>query len=158
MDKNNNLKFWSKGLYFSCTQCSACCRHDPGFVFLSENDLSCLLEWSNLPREEFIQVYCRWVILADNFEYLSLKEKSNYDCILWKNGCTAYKFRPLQCSTFPFWDSVVKDKTSWEFSKKECPGIGKGKFHSAEEIQKVLDEQERKPLIRRKINLNYGEA
>ncbi len=153
MNGKNNTKFWSKGLAFSCTQCSACCRFDPGFVFLSEEDLAALLEWSSLSREEFIQVYCRWVILSDSYEYLSLKEKSNFDCILWKNGCTAYKYRPLQCSAFPFWDSVIKDKDSWESSKQGCPGIGKGKIHSAEKIEKILAEQESKPYIRRKINL-----
>ncbi len=149
MDKN----FWVKGLHFSCSQCSACCRFDPGFVFLSEADLSNLLEWSAMKREEFIQVYCRWVILSDRFEYLCLREKSNYDCILWKDGCTAYKFRPRQCSAFPFWDSVLKDKDSWELYAQDCPGIGRGKFYSGDEIKKVLDSQKREPLIRRKPNL-----
>ncbi len=157
MNAKNNTKFWSKGLYFSCTQCSACCRFDPGFVFLSEEDLACLVEWSGLKKEEFIQVYCRWVVLADNFEYLCLKEKSNYDCILWKEGCTAYKARPLQCSAFPFWDSVLKDKASWEFSAKGCPGIAKGKLHSADEIEKVLKEQEKHPYIRREFSFYDGE-
>lgn len=98
MDK----QFWKSGLNFSCTRCSACCRFDPGFVFLSEHDLSRLLEWATMPKDEFIKVYCRWVPKDDGFEYLSLKEKPNYDCILWDDGCKAYTARPRQCSDFPF--------------------------------------------------------
>ena len=31
--------FYSDGLRFECTRCSRCCRHTPGYVFLSENDV-----------------------------------------------------------------------------------------------------------------------
>ncbi|MEL3912431.1 YkgJ family cysteine cluster protein [Treponema pedis] len=143
--------FRKNGLKFSCTQCSACCRLAPGFVFLSEKDLALLLNWSSMTRENFITVYCRWVCHSDGFEYLSLREKSNYDCILWKNGCTAYEFRPLQCSAFPFWHSLVNDKNTWNEGCNDCPGMGKGKLHSSEEIQRILDKQEQEPAIRRKI-------
>lgn len=143
--------FRKNGLHFSCTQCSSCCRVDPGFVFLSEHDLLRLVEWASLSKEAFITVYCRWVCQSDGFEYLCLKEKSNYDCILWKNGCIAYKARPLQCSAFPFWHSLVNDENMWNAVCDDCPGMGKGKFYSAEEIQKILDAQEKEPNIRRKI-------
>ena len=33
---------------------------------------------------------------------LCLKEKPNFDCILWKDGCEAYEGRPVQCRTYPF--------------------------------------------------------
>lgn len=146
-----NSVFTNDGLNFSCSQCSDCCRIDPGVVFLSENDLATLLRWSLMTKDDFITVYCRWVCHSDGYEYLCLKEKSNYDCILWKNGCIAYEFRPLQCSTFPFWSHIVNDKKEWQAMAHSCPGIGKGKFHSTYEIEKLLKEQEQNPSIRRKI-------
>lgn len=144
MDK----EFWKAGLKFSCMQCSACCRFDPGFVFLSENDLSRLLKWSQMPKEAFLHVYCRWV-KNGAFEYLCLKEKSNYDCILWKDGCTAYEARPIQCSTFPFWDYLIANVNNWNNAARSCPGIGKLKMHSADEILKLLECQKDNPCIKR---------
>ena len=149
MDKT----FWKKGLKFSCTQCSSCCRFDSGFVFLSEKDLSLLLKWSSMTRENFIETYCRWVLQQDGFYYLSLKEKSDYDCILWKNGgCTAYEYRPLQCSAFPFWNILLSDKDMWNAAAEDCPGMGKGKLHSFEEIMDKLERQKNEPCIRKKLN------
>lgn len=144
-----NKEFWRNGLHFSCKQCSACCRFDPGFVFLSEEDLSKLMNWSSMTKECFIDVYCRWVEKPDGYEYLSLKEKKNFDCILWDNGCTAYKYRPFQCSSYPFWNSILSDKLWWVSTASSCPGIGHGRFFPAEQIENVLVKRRNEPLIRR---------
>ena len=31
--------FYAEGLRFSCERCSACCRGEPGYVFLTKEDL-----------------------------------------------------------------------------------------------------------------------
>lgn len=143
--------FWKEGLRFSCTQCSSCCRFDAGFVFLSEKDLSLLLKWASMSREHFMETYCRWVLQSDGFEYLSLKEKSNFDCILWKDGgCSAYEYRPLQCSAYPFWNMLLDDKNMWQAAAEGCPGMGCGKFHSPAEIAEKLNKQKGEPCIRRR--------
>ena len=75
---------------------------------------------------------------------MSLREKSNYDCIFWDNHCTVYHARPLQCSTFPFWDSVICSKEAWENTGKDCPGINTGKLHEKESIDtyiRLMDEE-----------------
>jgi len=141
--------FYKNGLHFSCTGCSACCRHDPGFVYLSENDLERLLEWARLPREVFIRVYCRWVPRGDGFEYLCLREKSNFDCILWDIGCIAYESRPLQCSAYPFWPSTLMDEDWWNASAETCPGMNNGRLYTYEEITAFLDQRAAEPYIRR---------
>ena len=106
-----------------------------------------------MTRENFIETYCRWVLQQDGFYYLSLKEKSDYDCILWKNGgCTAYEYRPLQCSAFPFWNILLSDKDMWNAAAKDCPGMGKGRLHSFEEIMDKLEKQKNEPCIRKKLN------
>lgn len=55
--------------------------------------------------------------------------------------CGVYEGRPTQCRTWPFWPEVMDAKT-W---KKEvtafCPGIGKGRTWSADEIQTQLEDQ-----------------
>ena len=71
-------------------------------------------------------------------EALALIELKNYDCILWDKecGCKAYGARPVQCSTYPFWSWILKDKDSWNNESKSCPGINKGKIWSKESIEK----------------------
>ena len=131
--------FWKDGIRFSCTQCSACCRYDPGFVYLSPHDLDSLQEWSSLDRPDFIRKFCRWVLQGDGYEY-----------ILWNNGCIAYNYRPFQCSSYPFWDYLLESERRWNINARSCPGINCGKQHSAEEIRGVLDTAKRFPIIRRK--------
>ncbi|HCA49055.1 MAG TPA: hypothetical protein DEP12_01530, partial [Planctomycetaceae bacterium] len=52
-----------------------------------------------------------------------------------KRGCSVYHARPIQCRTWPFWDSNLKNEKSWEATCKECPGSGTGKVYRLEEIE-----------------------
>ncbi len=126
--------FYSNGLNFSCKQCSACCRHDPGFVYLSQEDLSNLCVLFSLSQDDFIRQYCRVVPYYDGTEVLCLQEKSNYDCIFWENGCKVYPARPIQCSTYPFWTFILESKTSWDKESDSCPGINSGNLLKNDEI------------------------
>jgi len=145
--------FYTKGLRFSCTLCSDCCRHESGYVFLSEKDASMLGKALNMGHTEFIRTFCRWIPSFNGTEQLSLKEKSNYDCIFWSSGktpnggCSVYEARPLQCRSFPFWPSIVKSIDSWEFTAESCPGIGQGSLHSGDSIKKWLALRQKEPII-----------
>jgi Fe-S-cluster containining protein len=119
-------------------------------VYLSENDLTKLCSWSTLEREVFINIYCRWIPYFDNAEILALKEKPDYDCILWENGCIAYQARPVQCTTYPFWDSLLTDKDSWNAEALECPGINQGELRGFAEIASSLDAYRNNKPVRRK--------
>jgi len=118
-------------------------------VFLSQKDVTELASGCKLTYTEFVKKYCRWVLSADGTERLSLKEKTNLDCIFWDDGCRVYKSRPLQCRTFPFWPSVLKRKETWELTGKDCPGINHGKLHDLAEIEKILESQEAHPILTR---------
>ncbi len=134
--------FYVDGLNFSCKRCSRCCTKESGYVYLSEKDLSNLLACFNLSKEEFIEKYCRWVPYYDGNEVLCLKEKPNYDCILWKDGCEAYQVRPVQCRTYPFWSFLLKDKKTWDDECVTCPGINSGEFYDFAQIKKAKTEYE----------------
>lgn len=127
-------RFFDEGLRFECKRCSHCCRAEPGFVFLSQSDLTKLCKWFNLNEERFIKTYCRFVPRGGGEAVLSLREKRNYDCILWNDGCTAYAARPVQCATYPFWTGFLADKESWEKEGGSCPGINGGTLRSKESI------------------------
>lgn len=141
---------YAEGLRFSCTRCSTCCRHAPGFVFLSKVDLDAMAKQTGLSPADFEKAYCRWVPSLNNLDVLSLREKSNYDCIFWgKDGCEVYASRPLQCRAFPFWYSTLGSRESWDACAADCPGMNTGELHDREEIQRQLDLRAAQPYITR---------
>jgi hypothetical protein len=144
--------FYDAGLRFSCTRCSGCCRHDPGFVFLSAKDAQSLAKSLDLSYSSFVAAYCRWIPAGGGVETLSLKERVNYDCVFWgKDGCTVYEDRPLQCRTFPFWDSVVADADSWRATAADCPGMNRGNLYSKEEIDRLISLRNDDPIVSRGV-------
>ena len=140
-------KFYKKGLHFECKKCSVCCGKSPRMVYLSKRDLLELSSFFKISPNDFCQKYCRWVNYYYGATVLALKEKKNYDCILWQQGCSAYKARPIQCSTYPFWTWMIEDKSLWDECAQECPGMNTGPLWPAEIIEKnSKDYTENKPL------------
>lgn len=147
MDQVSEDTFYKEGLRFECTRCSVCCRHAPGYVFLTEEDLENISKAKNASRPEVLEKYCRRVSLgiADR---ISLKEKSNFDCIFWsESGCEIYEDRPLQCRSYPFWAAIVDSRESWEREAGSCPGINNGKLHSGKTIETWLHLRAKNPLL-----------
>ena len=150
------LPFYTDGLRFSCVRCSNCCRYESGYVYLSENDLNRLANELKMNLTEFIKTWCRWVPFDNSRDRLSLKEKSNFDCIFWgssdgKEGCRVYEQRPLQCRAFPFWDHIVLSQEAWKNAGLKCPGIGKGEWHSKNQIDNWVFQTEEEPVIEREL-------
>ncbi|MDR0524770.1 MAG: YkgJ family cysteine cluster protein [Spirochaetaceae bacterium] len=141
--------FYAPGLRFTCARCSACCRYESGFVFLSEKDALILAKCLKMSYTSFIETYCRWVPAPEE-ERLSLKETSDFDCIFWNNGCSVYEGRPLQCRTFPFWQAHLRSQQIWDRIAEECPGMGKGTLFTRDDIESCLQKQSAEPLITRK--------
>jgi len=150
------LKPWyADGLRFECERCSACCRHEPGYVFLSAQDIRSLMEGLSLDFRSLLRNYCRVVDLGSH-AVLSLRETKRYDCILWgEGGCTVYGHRPVQCRTYPFWAQVVDSAEDWNLEAASCPGIGKGRTRPRSEIESRLAERRASPplMIERGVGL-----
>jgi len=138
---------YAHGLRFECTRCSKCCRHTPGYVFLSETDMETLSAALGVSRHVFLHTYCRRVRFGP-VHRISLKEKSNVDCILWEGGgCSVYEARPLQCRSYPFWSSCVSSEEDWQYQARQCPGIGAGPVHPREEIERWLAMRTQEPFV-----------
>jgi Fe-S-cluster containining protein len=75
-----------------------------------------------------------------SFSLVSLIEKKNNDCIFFNDNkqCDIYKVRPLQCRSYPFWQQLVETESAWKEESQQCPGIGKGRVHTKEEIEQWL--------------------
>ncbi len=127
--------WYRDGLRFRCTRCGNCCTGEPGYVWVSDEDLAALADYLGEPLEQVRKRYTKSAPRG-----LSLREKLNGDCVFWnrERGCTVYPARPPQCRTWPFWQSNVATPEDWEATRAVCPGAGQGELFSAEEISKRL--------------------
>ncbi|HOJ62958.1 MAG TPA: YkgJ family cysteine cluster protein [Spirochaetota bacterium] len=130
-----------KSLEFKCQRCSNCCRHQPGVVFLSEEDVKNIASFLNIDISTLLSKYCR-AIYRNGEQIVALQERKNFDCIFWNDGCIIYPARPLQCKTYPFWPSLVESEENWKEEKKRCPGIDtQGDLKLEEKIDFYLKEK-----------------
>ncbi|GAA4472328.1 YkgJ family cysteine cluster protein [Novipirellula rosea] len=135
-DSNNKKKaapWYADGLRFECSQCGDCCSGAPGFVWVNEDEIADLADEMELEVDAFEYQFVRQVG-ADK----SLKEYPDGDCILLDpetRKCSVYGARPIQCRTWPFWDSNLERKKDWKETCSVCPGSGTGRLYTFEEIE-----------------------
>ncbi len=131
--KRQKNQWYKDGLRFECQRCGSCCRGEPGVVWITKREAKNISLSMGVSTDLFTRNYVRLINGR-----ISLLEHGNGDCVMYDNGCKIYETRPRQCKTFPFWNSNLSNKTEWQEQKKTCPGIGKGKLHTAEEITNRL--------------------
>lgn len=92
-----------------------------------------------LTTREFTKKYC------DQEDGIwKLANPPEGDCMFLKNKrCSVYQGRPTQCRTWPFWPETMKAKTWSGEVAQFCPGVGKGKVWSREEVESQLKDQRR---------------
>ena len=127
--------WYSDGLAFECTRCGTCCTGEPGFVWVTDEELAAIAAFLGRPFHEVRDLYSRKARGRR-----SLREKANGDCTFYdrQTGCTIYSVRPPQCRTWPFWDSNVATPEDWEHTCQICPGSGRGDIIPVEEISRRL--------------------
>jgi Fe-S-cluster containining protein len=124
--------WYRDGLNFECTRCGACCTGAPGYVWVDADEMAALADFRGVSIEEFARRHVRRV----GHRY-SLIEKPGGDCIFWdrQRGCTVYPARPTQCRTWPFWRDNIETPEDWARVERTCPGAGRGRWFSVEEIE-----------------------
>lgn len=126
--------WYQHGLRFRCTQCGDCCTGAPGYVWVNQAEieqLTAALEMTDVDR--FERLYVRQIGIRR-----SLKEFPNGDCIFFdskQRRCQVYAARPRQCRTWPFWDSNLKSPETWQATCEICPGSGRGRLYTVEQIE-----------------------
>src|SRR5262245_23462814 len=128
--------WYQDGLRFRCTRCGKCCTGEPGFVWVTDEEIAALAEFRGESVEEVTGLYTR---LAGRRR--TLREKANGDCVFYDKtaGCTVYPARPRQCRTWPFWESNVVTPEAWEATCEVCPGAGQGDLIPPEEITRRVN-------------------
>jgi Fe-S-cluster containining protein len=126
--------YMKDGLRFSCIGCGGCCSGNPGLIYLTQSEFLAIAEHLSSSCEN---LHGTSVVPYKNA--FRIVELENGECTFFKNKkCSIYPVRPLQCKTYPFWFSLVRNADVWEAESKMCPGIGAGKLHTADEIVNTL--------------------
>ncbi|MFN0136902.1 MAG: YkgJ family cysteine cluster protein [Phycisphaerae bacterium] len=131
--------WYADGLHFACTQCGNCCGGAPGYVWVDEVETRKIAAFLNLDVTDFATRYVRAA-----HRRKSLIEYRNGDCVFLqrdgkgKASCSIHPVRPLQCRTWPFWNSNLASKDDWDYASKNCPGMNRGPHHALPVIQAAL--------------------
>ncbi len=136
------MKYWwdKSGLRFECVMCGKCCGGEPGSVWVNEQETSLIGCFLNINLHKL-----RKDFLVRKMGKLSIKEKENFDCIFLNSEnhkCEIYQARPIQCRTFPFWETLLLEKEAWDFYAERCPGMNNGKNYTPDEIKKIITGKE----------------
>ena len=133
--------WFKEGLRFGCRQCGRCCTGEPGYVWVTEEEIARIAKAVGLPKIIFENQFVRRVRGQK-----SLTEYANGDCVLYDpetRGCRVYEARPVQCRTWPFWDNNIDLPNSWKKTAKFCKGCDnpKGRLYTVDEILAQRDEK-----------------
>ncbi|MDO4583196.1 MAG: YkgJ family cysteine cluster protein [Planctomycetia bacterium] len=128
-------KVWYEaGLAFECQECGCCCTGEPGYIWVSEEEILHLADRLGIDFEAFENRFVKKVGRRK-----SLIELPNGDCIFFdrfQRRCKVYEERPIQCRTWPFWSSNLENLEEWEKISRSCKGCNRGAVVPLEEIQK----------------------
>jgi uncharacterized protein len=127
--------WYSDGLRFECQHCGSCCRIS-GTVRLSHSDVERIRGYLGYDEETF-----RKAFLAKVDGCISLSENEDDECIMLDcrtHRCRIYAVRPIQCSTFPFWPELLRNKHFWDRESIRCPGMNKGRMWALDEIKERM--------------------
>ena len=128
--------WYQDGLCFECTQCGNCCTGAPGVVWVDDDDIRRIAEYTGKGEGEIRVMHTR-----SYAGRTSLQECANGDCTFFDpqaRRCTIYPVRPQQCRNWPFWVSNVETPEAWREVQGDCPGAGRGERYSVEAIQKMV--------------------
>jgi uncharacterized protein len=125
--------FFDNGIRFECILCGKCCNGAPGIIIVLDNEIKLIADFLEIERGLFIERF-----LYPYLDGFSIREDDTGRCIFFENGCSIYPVRPLQCRTFPFWFTNLRSEKTWNEVLKTCPGTGKGKLYSKEEILDIV--------------------
>jgi len=132
-NEQSSPQWYQQGLPFSCTGCGNCCTGQPGAVWVTEADVQNIAEYLDKPIGEIRLFHTR-----PAQGKTSLKEFPNGDCTFFDGRtrrCQIYPVRPMQCSTWPFWNMNLVNEQAWHEACAVCPGSGQGELVPLEIIE-----------------------
>lgn len=139
--KNHSISYsgpfyQSKPVKFECTQCGKCCTGKGSYVFVTKSEAEKIQLFLGVSKAWFNRRYLLKHMDGD----VVLTQHENGDCEFLDKiaGCRIYKVRPTQCSTYPYWPEIMKNRKSWLQERRRCEGIDRGEAVSVQKIHDAL--------------------
>jgi Fe-S-cluster containining protein len=135
--RRRSERFYKHGIRFECQGSGKCCeaRGGYGYVYVNLGDRKRLASHLGISTPEFTRRYAE---VTDGLFHLKGPEA---DCLFLEEGrCSVYRARPHQCRTWPFWHENMKEGVWKKEVARYCPGVGKGRLYTAEEIECILED------------------
>lgn len=128
--------FWENGIRFECKGTGNCCtsRGAYGYVYFTIEDRRRAAKHLGISTVSFTRKFCK----KSREGYFHLKDYRGPCTFLSGKSCVIYKARPIQCRTWPFWPENMNARTWNREIKTFCPGIGRGRLYTKEEIQELV--------------------
>ncbi len=104
---------------FECTKCGTCC-YGKGGIFVRRDEIERIADFLEMDPASFISRFC-----DEKYGKFSIKSGEDGYCIFFdkEKQCTIHPVNPTPCSSWPFYDALLKDPDNWESAKDACPGI-----------------------------------
>lgn len=133
-------KWWDQGIQFECQGSGQCCvsHGEFGYVYMTKEDRIRMAQALKLSTSSFTKKYCQ---KQDDGIFHLIDGQDGHCQFLKDKKCSVYQGRPTQCRTWPFWPEVMNAKTWKQEVAAFCPGVGKGKVWTKQEIEAQLKEQ-----------------
>mmetsp|Transcript_9770 Transcript_9770/g.14997 ORF Transcript_9770/g.14997 Transcript_9770/m.14997 type:complete len:304 (+) Transcript_9770:94-1005(+) len=116
---------YNQKLPFDCTACGKCCQ-TKGNVYMSPEEIQKAAKVIEISVEDFIDEYASLILDSDDDNndasdkkssspWIQLRNNDKGSCVFLgsDNLCKIYEARPSQCSTYPFWTSIMSSKDAW---------------------------------------------
>jgi Fe-S-cluster containining protein len=106
-------------LAFECKKCGTCC-YGKGGIFIRRDEIERIADFLEMDPASFISRYC-----DKKHGRFSIKTGEDGYCVFFdkERQCTIHPVNPTPCSSWPFYDALLKDPDNWESAKDACPGI-----------------------------------
>lgn len=133
-------EWWHEGIQFKCQGSGKCCvsHGEYGYVYMTLEDRRRMARVLGLSTTSFTKTYC----LFEDGVWRLKENPASSDCLFLKNKkCSVYEGRPTQCRTWPFWPETLGARAWSREVKSFCPGVGKGRRWTKEEIEEQLQVQ-----------------
>ncbi len=133
--------FFDAGVRFECRRCGACCTGESGTIYAAADEIEPIAAYLEVSAEELKTRY--------GYPYrdsISFREEADGRCCFYAEGCRIYPVRPRQCRSYPFWFDIMRSEKRLMEAARQCPGIGKGRLFTREEILARIEESYPAPL------------
>lgn len=135
--RSRDEEWYAGGIRFSCAGSGKCCtiHEEYADVYLTHDEERAIADHLGLSVRV---LRSRHTHRSSSGEPM-LRFPGGSCTFLDARRCSIYPVRPEQCQTWPFWPENM-DRRVWEQEIAAfCPGIGRGRLHTLEEIRAILE-------------------